>query len=212
MLGGRIKLCSRCLDSMQKTSFGFHCNVNERFRVVKQNAWLQTLCLLYAVLPGDDGHLTSHQFLDKNLNRDVRPVSFGEVDVLNNLTECTPSNGSVALDQNLNLTLSAKPSSGDRLSPSTPLSRSQALRPPSLSVPCPLNGPDPAEVDDETPMASDWSPDSNLNANHHDLCVDPDLLNGNVNSDLSGAQLTCNLEGNDTARQSPRKTNSTVVT
>ncbi|KAM9360998.1 transforming acidic coiled-coil-containing protein 1-like [Symphorus nematophorus] len=125
-------------------------------------------------------------FLDKNFNQDVGTVSSEEVDSLNNLTGSSPNDSSFGLDQNLNLTLSSKPP--------------QALRPPSLSVLSPLNKPDPSEVDDEAPVTSDSSPDSNLIPSH-DVCVDPDLLNGNMNSDtvLSNAKLTC-------------ETNSAIIT
>lgn len=153
---------------------------------------------LFAVFPD----VTNH-FLDKNSNQDVSPVSSQEIDSLNNLTSLSPNNSCFGLDQNLNLTLSFKP--GDSLSLSTPLPQHQALRPPSLSVISPLNKPDPAEVDDEAPVTSDSSPDSNLTPGH-DVCVDPDLLNGNVNSDslLVNTKLTCNLEGSET--------NSTIIT
>ncbi|KAM4616373.1 transforming acidic coiled-coil-containing protein 1-like isoform 2-T2 [Polymixia lowei] len=158
-----------------------------------------------AVLPGDDGH----PFLDKNFNQDVHPVSSQEVDSLNNLTSSSVNTSSFGLDQNLNLTLSNKPGPGEGLSLSKPLSQPQAIRPPSLDILCPLSRPDPTEVDDEAPMTSDSSPDSNLNPSH-DLCVDPDLLNGNMNSD---PRLTCNLEGNeDAVTQSPGKTKSTIIT
>ncbi|XP_029916115.1 transforming acidic coiled-coil-containing protein 1-like isoform X2 [Myripristis murdjan] len=162
----------------------------------------------HAGLPGHDGPLTRHPFLDKNSNQDVSPVSPQDVDTLNNLTGSSPNNNSFDLDQNLNLTLSTKPGPGGGLAPSPPLSQPQPLRPPTLSVPSPLNRPDPAEVDDEAQMTSDSSPDSNLNPSH-DLCVDPDLLNGNMNCDplLSDTQLTCNLEG-----QSPRKPGGTIIT
>ncbi|XP_010731999.2 transforming acidic coiled-coil-containing protein 1 isoform X4 [Larimichthys crocea] len=133
----------------------------------------------HTVLPDVANH-----FLDKNLNQDVGPVSSQEVDSLNNLTSSSPNDSSFGLDQNLNLTLSNKPRTG-------PLSQPQALRPPSLSVVSPLNKPDPSEVDDEAPVTSDSSPDSNLIPGH-DICMDPDLLNGNMNSDtvLSNAKLT----------------------
>ncbi|GAA6224810.1 transforming acidic coiled-coil-containing protein 1 isoform X2 [Lates japonicus] len=135
--------------------------------------------------------VTNH-FLDKNSNQDADTVSSQEVDSLNNLTSSSPNNSSFSLDQNLNLTLSTKPSPGEGLSPSTPLPQPQALRPPTLSVLSPLNKPDPTEVDDEAPVTSDSSPDSNLIPSH-DICVDPDLLNGNMNSDtvLSNTKLTC---------------------
>ncbi|XP_070820238.1 transforming acidic coiled-coil-containing protein 1-like isoform X2 [Chaetodon trifascialis] len=142
----------------------------------------------HTVLPD----VTNH-FLDKNFNQDVGPVSSQEVDSLNNLTGSSPNDSSFGLDQNLNLTLSSKPSPG-------PLSQPQALRPPSLSVFSPLNKPDPSEVDDEAPVTSDSSPDSNL-ISSQDMCVDPDLINGNMNSDtvLSNTKLAC-------------ETNSTIIT
>lgn len=142
----------------------------------------------HTVLPD----VTNH-FLDKNLNQDVGPVSSQDVDSLNNLTSSSPNDSSFGLDQNLNLTLSNKPRTG-------PLSQPQALRPPSLSVVSPLNKPDPSEVDDEAPVTSDSSPDSNLIPGH-DICMDPDLLNGNMNSDtvLSNAKLTS-------------ETNNTIIT
>lgn len=133
--------------------------------------------------------ITNH-FLDKNSNQDVGTVSFQEVDSLNNLTSSSPNNRGLSVDQNLNFTLSTKPSPVEGLCPSAPLP--PALRPPSLSVLSPLNKPDPSEVDDEAPVTSDSSPDSNLIPSH-DICVDPDLLNGNMNSDtaLSNTNLTC---------------------
>ncbi|XP_068994484.1 transforming acidic coiled-coil-containing protein 1-like isoform X2 [Embiotoca jacksoni] len=141
----------------------------------------------HAVLPDVTNHC-----LDKNSNQDVSTAPSREVDSLNNLTGSSPNNNSFSLDQNLNLTLSTKPGNGDGLSPSSPPPQPQPLRPPSLSVLSPLNRPDPTEVDDEAPMMSDSSPDSNLTLNH-DICVDPDLLNGNMNSDtvLSNTKLTC---------------------
>lgn len=131
--------------------------------------------------------VTNH-FLDKNLNQDVAPVSSQEVDSLNNLTSTSPNDGGFGLDQNLNLTLGSKPS---------PDPQPPAVRPPTLSVLSSLNKPDPSEVDDEAPATSDSSPDSNLIPGH-DICVDPDLLNGNMNSDtlLSNSKLNC--ESNNT--------------
>ncbi|XP_035514478.1 transforming acidic coiled-coil-containing protein 1-like isoform X4 [Morone saxatilis] len=123
----------------------------------------------------------------------MSPVPSQEVNSLNNLTRSSANDNSFGLDQNLNLTLGNKPSPGF-------LPQPQALRPPSLSVLSPLNKPDPSEVDDEAPVTSDSSPDSNLIPSH-DICVDPDLLNGNVNSDAvqSNTKLTC-------------ETNSTIIT
>lgn len=145
----------------------------------------------------------TNPFLDQNSNQDGGIVSSQEVDSLNNLT--APSlNSSFSLDQNLNLTLNTKPSPGEGQSPSsTPLP--QAQRPPSLPVLSPLNKPDPAEVDDEAPMTSDSSPDSNLIPNR-DVCLDTDLLNGNINSAPAppNTKLSCNLEGS--------KTNGTIIT
>ncbi|KAM7416583.1 hypothetical protein PAMA_018573 [Pampus argenteus] len=150
----------------------------------------------HSVLPD----VTNH-FLDKNSNQNVSPVSSQEVDSLNNLTSSSPNNSCFGLDQNLNLTLSIKPEEG--LTLSNPLPQHQAPRPPSLSVISPLNKPDPAEVDDEAPVTSDSSPDSNLTPSH-DIRVDTDLLNGNVNPPLVTKKLTCNLEGSET--------NSTIIT
>ncbi|KAK2837329.1 hypothetical protein Q5P01_014541 [Channa striata] len=126
--------------------------------------------------------VTNH-FLDKNANQDVGTDSSQQVDSLNNLTSSSHNNSSFGLDQNLNLTLSTKPSAEQSLTPSKPLPQPQALRPPCLSVPASLNKPDPTEVDDEAPLTSDSSPDSNLIPSH-DICGDPDLLNGNTNSKL----------------------------
>ncbi|XP_047448011.1 transforming acidic coiled-coil-containing protein 1-like isoform X2 [Mugil cephalus] len=98
-----------------------------------------------------------------------------EVDSLNNLTDSVPNKNSFNLDQNLNLTLSTRPVPGETPSPPSPVS--QPLRPPTLPVPSSLNKPDPSEVDDEAPVTSDSSPDSNLSLNHD---MDPDLLNGNT--------------------------------
>ncbi|KAI3372898.1 hypothetical protein L3Q82_023338 [Scortum barcoo] len=128
---------------------------------------------------------TNH-FLDKNSNQNVGPLSSQEVDSLNNLTGSSPND--FGLDQNLNLTLSGRPSPGEGLSPSRP----QALRPPSLSVVSSLNKPDPSEVDDEAPVTSDSSPDSNLIPAQY-ICMDPDLLNGNMKSEAvrSNAKPTC---------------------
>ncbi|XP_035022056.2 transforming acidic coiled-coil-containing protein 1 isoform X3 [Hippoglossus stenolepis] len=126
--------------------------------------------------------VTNH-FLDESSKKKA-------VDSLNNLTGSSPDNSSFCLDQNLNLTLSTKPSPGEGLSPSTPLPQPPAVRPPSLSVLSSLNKPDPTEVDDEAPVTSDSSPDSDL-ISSRDACVDPDLLNGNKNSMLSNTKLTC---------------------
>lgn len=147
----------------------------------------------HTVLPDVTNHC-----VDKNSNQDVGPLSSQEVDSLNNLTGSSTNDCSFGLDQNLNLTLSSKPSPGEGLSPSTPLPQSQTLRPPSLSVLSPLNKPDPSEVDDEAPVTSDSSPDSNLIPSH-DICVDPDLLNGNMNSNTQNTKQTC-------------ETNSTIIT
>lgn len=114
----------------------------------------------------------TNTFLDKNSNQNLGPQ---EVDSLNNLTGSSQNGNSFGLDQNLNLTLSGKSSPGDGLSPS------QAQRPPTLPFLSSLNKPDPSEVDDEAPLTSDSSPDSNLIPNHG-VGVDPDLLNGNMNS------------------------------
>lgn len=116
-------------------------------------------------------NLSSH-FLDQNSNQDRAAVSPEVVDSPANLTRPSPGTCTgFGFDQNLNLT------PGPKLSPQTP------VRPPSLSVQSTLNKPDPTEVDDEAPAASD----SKL------LCanLDSDLLNGNINSD----KLSCSLEG-----------------
>lgn len=115
----------------------------------------------------------ANRFLDKNLNREAGLIA--EPDPLNNLTGSSAGDRSVAVDQNLNVTLSSKGAAT-----SQPL----AMRPPSLSVRSPLNKPDPSEVDDQAPVVSDSSPDSNLHPSH-DVCVDPDLLNGNMTSDAA---------------------------
>ncbi|KAK2902166.1 transforming acidic coiled-coil-containing protein 1-like isoform X2 [Channa argus] len=141
--------------------------------------------------------VTNH-FLDKNANQDVGIASSHEVDSLNNLTSFSHNNSTFGLDQNLNLTLTTEASEEESLTPSTPLPQPQALRPPCLSVFSSLNKPDPTEVDDEAPVTSDSSPDLNLIPSH-DLCVDPDLLNGNMSS-----KLTCEIN-------SPIVTNSCKV-
>lgn len=145
----------------------------------------------HSVLPDVTNHI-----LDKNSNQDIGPASSEEVDSLNNITSSSTNNSCFGLDQNLNMTLSPKP--GEGLSLSNPLPEHQAIRPPSLSVISPLNKPDPSEVDDEAPVTSDSSPDSNLTPSH-DICVDADLLNGNVNADSPLVKLTCNLEGSKTS-------------
>ncbi|XP_010772251.1 transforming acidic coiled-coil-containing protein 1-like [Notothenia coriiceps] len=132
-----------------------------------------------------DGESTNH-FLDNNSNQEVGPDSSPDVDSLNNLSNSTTNNRSFGLDQNLNLTLSNKPSPGGVHQPQPP-----ALRPPSLSVLSSLNKPDPSEVDDVAPAVSDSSTDSNSTPSH-DICVDPDLLNGNLNSN---SKLTCESNG-----------------
>lgn len=143
----------------------------------------------HTVLPD----VTNH-FLDKNSNQDVGPISSQEVNSLNNLTGSSPNINNFGLDQNLNLTPSSKPSPGGCLPLSSPLPQPQALRPPSLSVLSPLNKPDPSEVDDEAPVTSDSSPDSSL-ISSHDVCVDPDLINGNMNSNTHNTKLTCETNG-----------------
>lgn len=147
----------------------------------------------HTVLPDGTNH-----FLDQNSNQDVGSHPSQGVHSLNNLTGSSPSNSSFSLDQNLNLTPCTKSGPGEGLSPSSP--QPQALRPPSLSVVSPLNRPDPTEVDDEAPVTSDSSPDSNLTLSS-DICGDADLLNGNMNSDtvLSNTKLTC-------------ETNNTIIT
>lgn len=115
----------------------------------------------------------SNRYLDQNLNREVGLIA--EPDPLNNLTGSSAGDRSVAVDQNLNVTLSSK---------DTATSQPLAMRPPTLSVRSPLNKPDPSEVDDQAPVVSDSSPDSNLYPSH-DVCMDPDLLNGNTTSDAA---------------------------
>lgn len=136
-------------------------------------------CVAFTVLPDGTDH-----FLDKNLNQDVDPGSTQEPDSLNNLTGVSPNESSFGLDQNLNLTLDNRSAPG-----ALPLL--QPVRPPSLSVHSPLNKPDPSEVDDEAPLTTDSSPDSNL-ITSYGPCVDPDLLNGNLTSDtvLPNTKLT----------------------
>lgn len=106
-------------------------------------------------------------------------------DSLKSLTGFPLNGKGFCLDQNLNLTQSSSP----QFAP-----KSEAIRPPSLSVVPPLKKPDPAEVDDEAPGSSDSSPESNLILGH-DACVDPDLLNGNRPCDAeaywSNTKLTC---------------------
>ncbi|CAN9513272.1 unnamed protein product [Ophioblennius macclurei] len=125
----------------------------------------------------------TNQFLDRNSNQDVGTVSSQEVDSLNNLTISSPNNTSFNVDQNLNLTLGTKAVPGEGLSSSSPLTQPPAVRPPSLSVVSPMNKPDPSEVDDQAPVTPDSSPDSNFTFSRNSG-VDPDLLNGNMNSDL----------------------------
>lgn len=108
----------------------------------------------------------SSHFLDQNSNQDIASVPED--------AESTSVLTSPRLDQNLNLTI------GPKSSPQT------TPRPPSLSVQSTLNRPDPTEVDDEAPLSSD----SKL-VSGSDICVDTDLLNGNINSD----KLSCSLEG-----------------
>ncbi|XP_056275755.1 transforming acidic coiled-coil-containing protein 1-like isoform X2 [Pseudoliparis swirei] len=134
----------------------------------------------HTVLPDGTNH-----FLDKNSNQDAGPVSSPKVDSLNNLTGASPDGRSLSLGQNLNLTLGCPPGPAGGLSPSGPPPQPQALRPPSLSFLSPLNKPDPSEVDDRAPLTADS--DSN-SISCHDVCVDPDLLNGNI-------KLACETNG-----------------
>ncbi|KAM6930206.1 transforming acidic coiled-coil-containing protein 1-like [Xenentodon cancila] len=129
----------------------------------------------------------TNQVLDRNSSQDVIPAPSQEVDSLNNFTGYSPNNDGFSLDQNLNLTLNGKPGSGQDLSPSSVLPHTPPVRPPSLPVVSLLIKPDPTEVDDEPPVTSDSSTDSNSTISQ-DFCVDPDLLNGNMKSDT---QLTC---------------------
>uniref|UniRef100_A0A4W5LZ72 Transforming acidic coiled-coil-containing protein C-terminal domain-containing protein n=1 Tax=Hucho hucho TaxID=62062 RepID=A0A4W5LZ72_9TELE len=132
-----------------------------------------------SVLTRDVGQLTPRLVLDRNSNQDVYPASLQEVqDTLNNLNSTSPSLSGAGLDQNLNLRLTSRPGEGDGLSPS-PLPQPRALRPASLPV---HNCPDPAEVDDLSPIT-----------------YDP---NGNMNSDPNS--LTPELDRPDSDRQSPR--------
>ncbi|XP_038145979.1 transforming acidic coiled-coil-containing protein 1-like isoform X1 [Cyprinodon tularosa] len=110
-----------------------------------------------------------------------------QVDSLNNLTSSTPN--SFGLDQNLNLTPDSKASPGQGLPPSKHLPQAASLRPPSLPVFSSLNKPDPSEVDDEAPPTTDL----NAVTLSRDDCLDSDLLNGNVTSDvvLSNTKLAC---------------------
>lgn len=129
-------------------------------------------------LTRDDGQLTPRAFLDRNSNQDVYPASLQEVqDALNNLNSPSPSQSRAGLNQNLNLMFTSRPGE-DGLSPS-PLPQPRALRPASLPV---HNFPDPAEVDDISPIT-----------------YDP---NGNMNSDPKS--LTPELDRPDSDRQSPR--------
>uniref|UniRef100_A0A4W5M1G7 Transforming acidic coiled-coil-containing protein C-terminal domain-containing protein n=1 Tax=Hucho hucho TaxID=62062 RepID=A0A4W5M1G7_9TELE len=133
----------------------------------------------HTVLTRDVGQLTPRLVLDRNSNQDVYPASLQEVqDTLNNLNSTSPSLSGAGLDQNLNLRLTSRPGEGDGLSPS-PLPQPRALRPASLPV---HNCPDPAEVDDLSPIT-----------------YDP---NGNMNSDPNS--LTPELDRPDSDRQSPR--------
>uniref|UniRef100_A0A8C7EZ38 Transforming acidic coiled-coil-containing protein C-terminal domain-containing protein n=1 Tax=Oncorhynchus kisutch TaxID=8019 RepID=A0A8C7EZ38_ONCKI len=142
----------------------------------------------HTVLTRDVGQLTPRFVLDRNSNQDVYPTSLQEVqDALNS---SSPSLSGAGLDQNLNLRLISRPGEGDGLSPS-PLPQPRALRPALLPV---HNFPDPAEVDDISPIT-----------------YDP---NGNMNSDPKS--LTPELDRPDSDRQSPRMsmdiTNSCKVT
>ncbi|XP_068461254.1 transforming acidic coiled-coil-containing protein 1-like isoform X2 [Clinocottus analis] len=143
----------------------------------------------HSVLPD----VTNH-FLDNHCNQDVGPVSSREVNSLNNFTGSSANDRSFSLDQNLNLTFSSNPSPGGGLSPAIPLPQPQALRPPTLSFLSPLNKPDPSEVDDQAPVTSDSSPDSH-SISSHDICVDSDLLNGNINSNTQNTKLAGETNG-----------------
>lgn len=125
--------------------------------------------VLFTVLPPETNQL--------NLNQEVGH------DSLKSLAGSPLHGNGLCLDQNLNLTQSSHP----RFVP-----KSQAIRPPSLSVVSPLKKPDPTEVDDEAPVSSDSSLESNLILDH-DTCVDPDLLNGNRPCDtvLPNTKLPC---------------------
>ncbi|XP_040050554.2 transforming acidic coiled-coil-containing protein 1 isoform X1 [Gasterosteus aculeatus] len=141
----------------------------------------------HTVLPD----VTNH-FLDKNSNQEIGPVSSQEVDSLNNLAGPPPVDCDFGLDLNLNLSLGSSPCPVGGLSPSS--LEPHALRPPSLAFLSPRNKPDPSEVDDQAPVTSDSSPDSDLISRPH-ICVDPDLLNGNMNSNTQNAKATCEANG-----------------
>lgn len=167
--------------------FHFYCqSLCDSFRPYDAINILFFLCLF--TVPPDFTH-----HLDNNFNQDAGTGSSQEVNPLDNLTSSSPNHSSIGLDQNLNLTLSTKLSPGEGLPPSPSLPQPQPLRPPSLSVLSSLNKPDPTEVDDEAPGTSDSSPESNV-ITSQDICVDSDLLNGNMSS-----QVTC-------------ETNNTIIT
>jgi len=153
---------------------------NNRFPSLSQSGGDTYFSSVSTVLPDGTNH-----FLDKNSNQDAGPVSSPKVDSLNNLTGASPDGRSLSLGQNLNLTLGCPPGPAGGLSPSGPPPQPQALRPPSLSFLSPLNKPDPSEVDDRAPLTADS--DSN-SISCHDVCVDPDLLNGNI-------KLACETNG-----------------
>lgn len=130
----------------------------------------------------------AHDSYCPSLFTDVPPVTnhfnLNQGVVQDSLKTGSPLNSnSLCLDQNLNLTQSGNARFG---------SKPQAIRPPSLPVVSPLEKPDPSEVDDEAPVSSDSSPESNLIL-VHDAGVDPDFLNGNrpSNTLLSNTKLTC---------------------
>lgn len=155
---------------------------------INQQIWL---VFVHSSLFTDLAEVTNH--IQDNFNQDAGSAPTQEPVSQNNLTGASPNDSSFGLDQNLNLTLRSKPTLGT-------ISQSQAIRPPSLSLLSPLNKPDPSEVDDEAPLTSDSSPDSNLILSL-DSCMDPDVLNGNMTSDtvLSNTKLTC-------------ETNNTIIT
>ncbi|KAJ3603958.1 hypothetical protein NHX12_028699 [Muraenolepis orangiensis] len=115
---------------------------------------------------------------------------------LNNLSSPPPlGSGTSTMDHNLNLTQSPGRGALSQTSATTP-------RPPTLSLPSPHTRPDPSEVDDQAPAASDSSsPDSNArlaSSSASDL-EDPDFINGNLLR--PGARATFDQEGKHRSAQ-----------
>ncbi|XP_064825559.1 transforming acidic coiled-coil-containing protein 1-like isoform X2 [Oncorhynchus masou masou] len=135
----------------------------------------------HTVLTRDVGQLTPRLVLDRNSNQDVYPTSLQEVqDALNNLNSSSPSLSGAGLHQNLNLRLSSRPG-GDGLSPS-PLPQARALRPASLPV---HNFPDPAEVDDISPITYD--PNGNMNSDPNSLTPELDRQSPRMSMDITNS-------------------------